>query len=698
MADVSLQDTALHTAQACRSWTVSARFTRQGLLFRNSADRALGFALEIDERRICPSIKIRKIFCVWAKMPLRVCSRCTLKVKSTLPPVSLGPTQRRGLRTLAESSDPVSSPIVKTGAINLNRSRRPRRPPQILEFPSETPFTKVTFNTSFANTTDPSLLDLLSAVARRDDTQWWQLYTSLSKEGQLKRLTHSQYSQLLRALHPKTFFKNTDLYRKQHFIDRINSIKDDMQARGMPLTQADWGHILDCGRALRRPDQTRRWWEEMMQSGLSPDVWSYNSYLASICGTAPSLQNERPIAYKLGEDGEIITLGKTTSQSPNPIQRYPLRNMSILATSIVHDMIARSISPNAHSYELLITAYARDNNLDAVNQVIEEVWGITPDGEFSAKPGLAMEGTGSPLLPTQHTLNVIANAYGYNGALAAAISLVHKISEEFKLVIPVSAWLSLLLWTCRRSVVHKRPKLGFLSPLVAPQLFKTMTSEPYFISPGVEAYYLIINHEVHRHAIGSAERLLVDVIKRYGPNGTDLSNEQSYQGNRTLAAVKNWIPILCDRASRRGNRAHALGIWQRWQERFHLIETTGLMREWDEVDESRKASVPGIILPATTEQTSYSIRKRSARKTTRIRKAIYRNIYKEREGHYLPQWDRSGQALSLPKAPNIRFGLGSPSKYFRRAHRLWRRQMQGAFGREHTRREREQLDWERSRA
>jgi len=116
------------------------------------------------------------------------------------------------------------------------------------------------------------------------------------------------------------------------------------------------------------------------------------------------------------------------------------------------------------------------------------------------------------------------------------------------------------------------------------------------------------------------------------------------------------------------------------------------------VDDSRKASVPGVTLPATTEQTSYSIRKRSARKTTHIRKAFYRKIYKEREGHYLPQWDRSGQALSLPKAPNIRFGLGSPSKYFRRAHRLWRRQMQGAFGREHTRREKEQLDWERSKA
>jgi Mitochondrial ATPase expression/Pentatricopeptide repeat domain len=629
-------------------------------------------------------------------MPLRLCSRCASQFKSSLLPSSLPPTQRRALKTLVESSDPVSRPLVKTSPLNLDHARRPKRPPQSLEFPPETPFTKITLSTSFANTAHPSLLGLLNAVARKDDTQWWQLYTSLSQEGNLKRLTHSQYSQILRALHPNTFFSNTDFYRKQHFIDRINGIKDDMVARGMQLTQADWGHILDCGRALQRPDQTRRWWGELMQSGVAPDVWAYNSYLASICGTAPKLQNERPIAYKLGEEGEVITLGKTTSRSINPIQRYPLRNMSVVAMRVIHEMNARSISPNAHSYELLITAHARDNNVDAINQVVEKVWGVTTDGELSANPGLATEGIGSPLLPTQHTLNVIANAYGYNGALAAAVSLIHKISEEYKLVIPVSAWLSLLLWTCRRSAVHKRPKLGFLSPLVAPQLFKTMTSEPYLISPGVEAYYLMINHEVHRNAIGSAERLLVDVIKRYGPNGTDLSEEQRYQGSRTLAAVKNWVPILCDRASRR-RKEQALGIWQRWQERFHLIETTGLMREWDEVDESRKGSVPGVILPATTEQTSYSIRKRIARNTARTRKAVYRNIQKQREEHYLPQWDRSGQALPISKASNIQFGLGSPSKYFRKSHRLWRRQIQGAFGRERTRREKDQLDWERSR-
>ena len=462
-----------------------------------------------------------------------------------------------------------------------------------------------------------------------------------------------------------------------------------MQARGIALTPADWGHILDCGRALHRPEQTQVWWHEMMKSGVTPDTWAYNNYLASVCGTAPELQHERPMAYELDEEGEVIQLGKTISKSLNPMQRFPRRNMSVLAARIIHDMIAKSVNPNAYSYELLITAYARDNNLDAINQVVAQVWGLNPDGELCETPGSATNGTGSPLLPTQHTLNVIANAYGYNGALAAAISLVHKMSEEYKLVIPVSAWLSLLLWTCRRSLVYKRPRLGFLSPLVASELFKTMTSEPYNISPGVEAYYLMVKHEIRRNAIGAAERLLVNLIKRYGPNGTDLSSDDEHVGNMTLSAVKNWVPILSDKISKTGDKERARAIWSRWQERFHLIETTGLMREVDELDDSRNTPISGVGSPATNESTSYSIRKQAAMMSAERRNAIYQGIQKKREAHYLPEWDQSGKPAPLPLASNIRFGLASPSPYFRHSHNLWRRHVQGAFGRDLTLREKE---------
>jgi len=626
-------------------------------------------------------------------MLLRICSRCTARLSSSASSTSFLSNSRRALKTIAGSTEPLPFPLINSGGSQPEYSRRPRRPPQTLDPLPETPFTKVAFNTSFTTTLDKVLIPLFKAVAQKDDVKWWKHYTDLARAGNLKLLTHSQFSQILKALHPKTFFDNTHGIERQEFIDRVQAVKADMLSRGLKLTQADWAHILDCGRAIQRPDQTKRWWDEMIKSSVKPDVWCYNNYLASICRTATELQSEQPMGYMLDENGEIVKLGKTIPRSSSPSQQPPLRNMSVLATRIIHDMIAQSVSPNAYSYEHLITAYARDNNLDAANQVIERVWGLSPEGKLLPTPGSATHGTGSPLLPSQHTLTVIANAYGYDGALAAAISLVHAMSEEYKLVIPVSTWLSLLLWTCRRSVLYKRPTLGFLSPLAAPQLFKTMTSAPYNISPGVEAYYLMINHEIRRHAIGAAERLLVNLIKRYGPNGTDISPHQQYIGNQTLSAVRNWVPILCDRASRRGDKARAVAVWQRWQERFHLIETTGLMRAWDEVDESRKTSIPGVVLPATKEPTSFSTRKRAARMSIYRRRAIYRELHRKRKMHYLTQWNGAGQAMPLVQASNIRFGLGSPSPYFRRSHMLWRRQAQGAFGRERTRREKEQLDW-----
>src|SRR5438552_10317620 len=154
-----------------------------------------------------------------------------------------------------------------------------------------------------------------------------------------------------------------------------------------------------------------------------------------------------------------------------------------------------------------------------------------------------------------------------------------------------------------------------------------MSSSPYEVSPGIEAYWLMINHEKKRRARGSAERLLVDVLKRYGPNGTDLTEENQDLAWRVLSGVKNWVPTLCDALSRHGERGRAVALFRRWQHRFHALETTGLLRPWDEVDEEQKTDVPGVILPKTSaNQTPYSIRKGLAKRSAKQRAIVYQKI------------------------------------------------------------------------
>ena len=535
-------------------------------------------------------------------------------------------------------------------------------------------------NEGFVQPRDPEVVALLRAVANKQDNEWWELYTQLSLTGGLKRLKRTHFSLILRALHPVDFHLNTGLPFSDDFLRRIARVKADMEGRGYYLGHAEWNHLLDVSRAAYRPDQTQKWWDEMIRGGVLPDTFSYNNYLNSICGKAPHLQRERPLKFKIDENGNLLTLGKSPSKSFHTYQRFPSSGKSVIATHIVQQMVRTGISPNAATYEALIVAFARDNDLDIVNDIIRRVWGFNPDGTPTIEPPITPYDFGSSLWPTEHTLNAIANAYGYNGSLAAAIALVEAISSKYKIKIPVATWLSLLLWTSRRSTLYRRPRLGFISPLAAPRLFNVMTSWPYEISPGIEAYWHIINHEQKRRARGSVERYLVDVLKRYGPNGTDLTEENQHLASRALAGVKNWVPILCDRLSRNGERDRAVALFRRWQHRFHALETKGLLRVWDEVEEDTKSNIPGIILPSTSKnQTSFSIRKRLAKTSAKQRAIQYQIIRKRRMEHYPARWRGPGRPLFLPFGINIQFGLGSPSRRYRKSHALWQKHVQGSF-------------------
>lgn len=593
-----------------------------------------------------------------------VCPRCALAMAR-----SLGVTTRiriaiaKGIRRGLSSQRPAEIVPKQDPSAIIQRVTKSLEP-----LPQAT-FASMPISNYFVCNAPPRIVALMRAVALRDNTAWWYLYRNLSSTKDIELLNRSHYSQMLRALHPKYFCSNTGTCSSGEFIERVNTVKREMQENGHSLTQLEWGHILDGARALRRPDQSQIWWNEMVQDHVTPDVFCYNNYLASLCGSAPELQHVPPVRYQFDKNGQVNNIGKAAPQNVK---------MSTLANEIFEDMVSKNIAPNAHTYELLMIAYARDNNLDVVIQLVQRIWGLNPDGTPTDIPVATKS---SSLHPTEHTLNAIANAYGYNGALKAALCLVDAMSKIYSLSIPVSTWLALLVWAHRRSTVHKRPRIGFVSPLAAPQLFKIMTSEPYNVSPGVEAYWLIIRHEIKRRSRGgSAERFLVEVLKRYGPNGTDLTPSTQHLASTTLSGIKNWVPILCDKISRRGDPERAISIFQRWQHRFHALEKTGLLRMWDELPDSRKSAVPGLFYPSSSlEDEAYLLRRQLAGASASRRATQYRKIRSLRRIHYPEFWKGPGRPLFLPPGTNVRLGLGSPLKMFQKSYTLWQNQVQGMF-------------------
>jgi hypothetical protein len=614
-----------------------------------------------------------------------ICPRCALSLsKNTRVPKRIQlPNAEIIRRASTTTRAPYDLPSVSsTNTINqFQLPQQLRHLYQTLESFPDIPYPTETLSRSFVTTANSITLPLLQALAIEDNAVLWDRYIELRNNGDLKYINRPHFSYVLRALHPVRPF-NGEYNDPEEFIKRIDCVKSDMQGLGYELTQADWGHIIDCGRVISKkskPDQIYNWWDELRCSMVKPDVWTYNHFLASVCGLSTSLQSERPIQYQVGIDGEIKSLGKSIADNPNLWQREPIIGMSSVANRIVRDMVSRSLTPTAYTYELLITAYARDNNLDVVTEIIQRIWGINADGTQTAEPGSASRSVGSSLLPSQHTLTAIANAYGYNGALPSAIATIDAMSQKFDVVIPVSTWLALLLWTSRRSTIHKAPRLGFLPPSAAPRLFKIMTSPPYNVSPGLEAYWLMINHQRKRNNFRSCDFLLVDLLKRYGHNGTDLTPENKHIAKLAMYGVQIWVPILCHNLATRGrDKVRAIATHIRWQQRFHLLETTGLMREWDEFDDSRKTGAFGIFkTPTGTKQTSYSIRKQLAQKSRDRRLSGYGREQERRRKDYAAWHPR--RFLFVPFGARFKVGLGAPRKYFQRSYQLWKLHMQGVF-------------------
>ena len=72
---------------------------------------------------------------------------------------------------------------------------------------------------------DNDIASLLKAAGRRDDNEWWEFYIQLSFSGGLQRLSHTNFSILLRSLHPRHFFSNTGSRNQQEFFRRVLQVQ-----------------------------------------------------------------------------------------------------------------------------------------------------------------------------------------------------------------------------------------------------------------------------------------------------------------------------------------------------------------------------------------------------------------------------------------------------------------------------------------
>ena len=110
---------------------------------------------------------------------------------------------------------------------------------------------------------------------------------------------------------------------------------------------------------------------------------------------------------------------------------------------------------DSRAFCLLITALAKEGDLVGVKSILKQAWDVDADkpvdvDEDPGRPnGLSRQ---SPLVPDDRVLWTIANIFGSNNDIPAALRVVDYISRRYSISIPLRVWDGLLMWTYVLSV------------------------------------------------------------------------------------------------------------------------------------------------------------------------------------------------------------------------------------------------------
>ena len=121
-------------------------------------------------------------------------------------------------------------------------------------------------------------------------------------------------------------------------------------------------------------------------------------------------------------------------------------------------MIEQGIMADSRAFCLLMTALAKEGDLVGVKSILKQAWDVDTDkpidvDEDPQRPNALSRQ--SPPFPDDRVLWTIANIFGSNNDIPAALRVVDYISRQHSISIPSCVWEILFMWTYVLSV--RRP-------------------------------------------------------------------------------------------------------------------------------------------------------------------------------------------------------------------------------------------------
>lgn len=272
---------------------------------------------------------------------------------------------------------------------------------------------------------------------------------------------------------------------------------------GHPLSRDQYSILLRSAQDLGDSRLATKALGEMLEDGIEPDVETYNTYLGSFIwagwNNSTARHRERVI--------NVNMLARDSKRMDMPFANYHIGSPGGIkekAMEVLTVMLDRGLEANEKTYCSIITAAAREGEIDTVQSILHRAWNIDAQKIMELTPGHAdlpkakALPEDSQLYPTAKLLWTLAHAFCINNNIPKALRLVDYVSREYDLAIPEDTWSVLLEWT----FVLARPrhgttardgrKTGQLPQKSVQTLFDTMTAAPYFVKPSMEMYNNII--------------------------------------------------------------------------------------------------------------------------------------------------------------------------------------------------------------
>lgn len=289
---------------------------------------------------------------------------------------------------------------------------------------------------------------------------------SIITSGQSSLLTPIHVELIARSLRP-----NTDSEGKKDlpsYRDRMRKLRSilkhtkNLKSTGTYFLLLEETRILQSSRFVQSADprdpSPEETWVDMIEDGIEPDAYCYHAYISASCSLPSSMRSLR--LYKDGRKNEYRA---------RQLQEAEVKVHQ--AVAMYHDMIRQNIVPSTMTIALLMLAFARCGNINALRSIILQTWNISipaSSSNVSAKQGtidehdeedldfdaqdcssaanIATVSKDLALYPDQNLLKTLAMAFGACQENKLGLLAVQETARVYDLRVSEEVWTELLKW------------------------------------------------------------------------------------------------------------------------------------------------------------------------------------------------------------------------------------------------------------